>query len=340
MNFTVWKFLKVFLPLTSRVPYNQSSKTKALVTTQWTLDTMSNLLAFIKLFSHFRSHIPPKATWSTAQIPDLSGKVMIVTGGNTGIGKDTIEALLEHNAKVYMASRNSEKAMAAIEDLKTKTGKEALFLKLDLADLKSVKAAAEEFMSKEKELHVLFNNGGVMFCPMEMVTAQGYDLQFGTNVLAKTTATPVRVVNTSSVTHVMFRKLDFNSFKDGPTRKKLGKYLLYGQSKFGNIVFSNELVRRYGEKGIASTSLHPGDLKTELNRHSPIESFINFFLYPSKMGALTQLWAGTAPEPEGKELSGKYLVPWARLGAPVRAAEDEKLGKELWEWCEEQVKDF
>ncbi|KAF5343488.1 hypothetical protein D9758_015647 [Tetrapyrgos nigripes] len=226
---------------------------------------MNNLLAFIKLGAHFRSHIPPKATWSTAQIPDLSGKVMIVTGGNTGIGKDTIEALLEHNAKVYMASRNTEKAMAAIEDLKTKTGKEALFLKLDLADLKSVKAAAEEFMSKEKELHVLFNNGGVMFCPMEMVTAQGYDLQFGTNVLghfyftklllpvllstAETTKNPVRVVNTSSVGHVMFTKLDFNSFKDGPARKRLGKYLLYGQSKFGNIVFSNELVRRYGDKG-------------------------------------------------------------------------------------------
>ncbi|KAF5371625.1 hypothetical protein D9758_003597 [Tetrapyrgos nigripes] len=278
-----------------------------------------NLLAGIfKLAFQFRSHIPPKATWSTAQIPDLSGKVMIVTGGNTGNDK----ALLEHNAKVYMASRNTEKAKAAIEDLKKKTGKEALFLKLDLADLMSVKAAAEEFMSKEKELHALFNNGGVMMCPIELVTTQGYDLQFGTNVLghcyftrpllpvllstAETTKTPVRVMNTSSVAYVMFNKLNFNSFKDGPTRKKLGKYLLYGQSKFGNIVFSNELARRYGDRGIVSTALHPGNLKTELTRYLPLNSFINLFLYPSKMGALTQLWAGTTSDSEGKELWELY----------------------------------
>jgi NAD(P)-dependent dehydrogenase (short-subunit alcohol dehydrogenase family) len=84
---------------------------------------------------------------------------------------------------VYIAARSSIKAEEAIKELKTGTGKLALFLKLDLADLKSVKRAAEEFLSKESQLHVLFNSGGVMFPPVEQLTADGYDLQFGTNVL-------------------------------------------------------------------------------------------------------------------------------------------------------------
>ncbi|KAG6856471.1 hypothetical protein H0H87_004050 [Tephrocybe sp. NHM501043] len=104
---------------------------------------------------------PPAAKFSVDQIPDLSGKVMIVTGGNTGIGKEIVRALLSRNAKVYMASRNAAKAKAAIEELEKETEKEAVFLELDLASLKSVRKAAEEFLNKEQELHALFNNGRV-----------------------------------------------------------------------------------------------------------------------------------------------------------------------------------
>ncbi|KAK7440996.1 short-chain alcohol dehydrogenase [Stygiomarasmius scandens] len=301
---------------------------------------------------------PPQPKWSTSQIPDLSGKVVIVTGGNSGIGKHTIQALLEHNAKVYMASRNAEKAKAAIDDLKAKTGKEALFIQLDLADLRSVKRAAEEYLSKENRLHILFNNGGVMVSPIDELTAQGYDLQFGTNVLghfyftklllptllstAQITGQSVRVVNTSSIAHVAFTKLDFDSFRDGKARRRIGKNRLYGQSKFGNVVFSNELARRYGDKGIVSTSLHPGMLKTELQRHLGFlqKHVLEPMLHPAELGALTQLWAGTLPDPEGKELNGKYLLPWARVGSPAKSAEDPKWGVQLWEWCEEQIKDF
>jgi len=108
-----------------------------------------------------------------------------LVGGNVGIGKETIKALLEHNAKVYMASRSKEKADAAISELKAQTGKEAIFLELDLSSLASVRKAAEEYLSKEHELHVLFNNAGVMWPPTELLTADGYDLQFGTNVLGE-----------------------------------------------------------------------------------------------------------------------------------------------------------
>jgi len=300
---------------------------------------------------------PPKSKFNVEDIPDLTGKVIIVTGGNAGVGKETAKALLSHNAKVYIGARSEDKAKSAITELKEQTGKEAIFLKLDLADLKSVKASVKEFTSKEKELHVLFNNAGVMVPPIEQVTAQGYDLQFGTNVLghfyftklllptliatAKTSPDgKARVVNTSSSAHMLTSGLDFNTFKDSPARTKKGTQTLYSQSKLGNVFVSNELARRYEDQGIVTTSLNPGNLKSDLQRHlSPFESFMLFvLLYPASYGALTQLWAGTSPE--AAHFNGKYLIPWARLGEAASITNDSKLSAELWTWLEEQVKDI
>ncbi|TFK40853.1 hypothetical protein BDQ12DRAFT_680150 [Crucibulum laeve] len=299
---------------------------------------------------------PPKSKFAVEDIPDLSGKIMIVTGANTGIGKETVKALLQHDAKIYMACRTRSKAEDAIRDLMEQTGKEAHFLQLDLADLKSIKAAAEEFQSKEKELHVLFNNAGVMMAPTDQLTAQGYDLQFGTNnlghfyftklllptLLSTAENNPpgtVRIVNTSSFAHRL-GNLDFNTFKDGPARRKKSPMYYYNQSKFGNVVFANELARRYGDKGIVSTSLHPGSLRSDLQRHMPrLQKFLVdiILLYPVHFGPLTQLWAGTSVE--GADFNGKYLVPWARIGKANPKTEDPGLGKALWEWFEEQVQD-
>ncbi|KAF9559167.1 NAD(P)-binding protein [Agrocybe pediades] len=307
------------------------------------------------LLSTLDEAFPPKPQFSVDDIPDLSGKVVIVTGANTGIGKETAKALLAHNAKVYIAARNEEKAERAIAELKKETGNaDAHFLKLDLSDLGSVKRAAEEFLSKEKELHILFNNAGVMVPPVEKLTTQGYDLQFGTNVLghfyftklllpsllagAKSSSDgKARVVNTSSSASNMVSGLDFNTFKDSPARKKKLAWILYGQSKLGNVVFARELARRYGDQGIVSTSLNPGNLKSDLQRHlSWIETFFTqLVLYPTPYGALTQLYAGTSRE--GADLNGEYLIPWARIGHANPAAEDRKLGEELWKWMEEQV---
>ncbi|KAL1750858.1 hypothetical protein FB107DRAFT_279223 [Schizophyllum commune] len=297
---------------------------------------------------------PPKAKFSVNYIPDLSGKVMLVTGANSGIGKETAKALLEHNAKVYIGARSPSRAEEAIADLKNATGKQALFLKIDLGSLKSVEAAAEELQRKETQLHALFNNAGIAMCPIEMVTEDGYDCQFGTNVLGHFYLTTlllptllltarlspdgtVRVINTSSSGHTIVENIDFNTLKDGPARRKTTSTNLYGQSKLGNVLFSNELARRYGDQGIISTSLNPGNLSSNLYRHlSPIVvKLLNWtVLYPNSMGALTQLYAGTMG---GKELNGKYLIPWARVGKASRAGSDEALAKALWEWCEEQV---
>ncbi|KAH6912194.1 hypothetical protein BKA70DRAFT_1266944 [Coprinopsis sp. MPI-PUGE-AT-0042] len=303
--------------------------------------------------SAMREAFPPASKFSTDDIPDLTGKVIIVTGANAGVGKETAQALLAKNAKVYMAGRSTAKLAEAIKQVKAATGKEGIPLQLDLADLPSIKRGVEEFLSKESQLHILFNNAGVMNPPVKDVTAQGYDLQFGTNVLghfyltkllvptltstAKATGTKTRVVHTSSSASNMTSKLDFNSFKDGPARKKHTSWNLYAQSKIGNIIIANEFAKRYGDQDLVSCSCNPGNLKTDLQRHTGgITAFIiNMMVYPAPMGALTQLWAGTSEE--GSTMNGKYLVPWARYGNANPAAQDPKLGEDLWNWLEEQV---
>ncbi|KAJ2921470.1 hypothetical protein H1R20_g15622, partial [Candolleomyces eurysporus] len=274
---------------------------------------------------------------------------------DANINLSNLMELLAHNAKVYLGARNREKGEKAIHELKLETGKEGILLELDLSDLKSVKDAAEVFQSKETSLHLLFNNAGVMAPPTEQVTAQGYDMQFGTNVLghfyftklliptlldtAKSTPDwKPRIIHTSSVVSSLASPLDFNTLKDGPTRRSKGPRWLYKQSKLANIMVSNELARRFGEEGIISASVNPGNIRTELRRHmSPTAENIlgHLTLYPVQLGALTQLWAGTSDE--GRSMNGKYLVPWARYGRPNPAALDEMANNELWKWLEEQV---
>ncbi|EIW79062.1 NAD(P)-binding protein [Coniophora puteana RWD-64-598 SS2] len=311
------------------------------------------------ILSWLREAVPPASKFSVDDIPDLSGKVVIVTGGSTGIGRETVKALLTHNAKVYIAARNEAQSKATITALARETGNEAIFLSLDLASLRSVKAAAEEFMRQEVQLDILFNNAGVMVPPVDLLTEDGYDLQFGTNVLGhfyftklllpllastarRTASGHVRVVTTSSSGH-LFGSLDFDTFRDDNGRKskrrKQSSNALYCQSKFGNVVFALELTRRHGADGIVSTSLNPGNIQSDLQRHIPklARKLANIFLlYSTPKGALTQLYAGTAPE--AAELNGKYLVPWARLGQPKKSTQDPKLGEKLWDWLEEQVK--
>ncbi|KAH9179021.1 NAD-P-binding protein [Lactarius sanguifluus] len=306
---------------------------------------------------------PPKPTWTAVDVPDQTGKTVVVTGGNGGIGRETARVLLAKGAKVYIATRSEEKSQKVIEELKKETGKDSIFfLKLDLADLVSVKAAAEEYISKETELHTLYNNAGI-YAVVDKVTTQGFDMQFGTNVLGhfyltklllpvlaatakKTPAGTVRVVNVSSLGHQYVPPEGIRWATLGPgndslkARKKFNATKLYGQSKLGNILFSNEFARRYGAEGIVSTSLHPGTINTDLARNWNFlaQFFMRLGTHNVSYGAITSLYAGTAPA--AGELNGKYLTAWARVVIPSEKALDTELAKKLWEWCEEQVKDI
>ncbi|PCH39964.1 NAD(P)-binding protein [Wolfiporia cocos MD-104 SS10] len=310
--------------------------------------------------SIFSQSFPPKAKWTADDIPDLTGKVMLVTGGHSGIGKETVKALLAHNATVYMAARSRARAEAAIAEPQRTTGRSARFLDLDLASLASVRRAAED--CSKTQLHVLFNSGCVLCFLYDGIQGrddEGYDLQFGVNVLghfhltrlllpallaasssptSEHHAPEARVVTTSSLGHV-FTPLDLDAVHPGPARTRLGRQELYQMSKYGNVVFAAELARRYGEQELVSIAVNPGNIRSDLNRDaSAVQKFLSRILfYPTEKGALTQLFAGTAPEAES--MNGKYLIPWARVGEARPDALDPELGKKLWEWMEEQVND-
>ncbi|KAF8895388.1 NAD(P)-binding protein [Infundibulicybe gibba] len=316
---------------------------------------LSDLLSveYIEFIS--QAYFCGKPKWTVNDIPDLSGQVMIVTGGNSGIGKETAKALLDRGAKVYIACRDQQKAEATIIELESLTGRTALFLKLDLADLNAVAAAARKFLSKEAKLHVLFNNGGIL-SPMDQVSS-GYDRQIYTNVLghfyftklllplliASAKNTPdgkVRVVNTSSSGHYLAKHRPINtaSFKVGFVRDSYSSTDMYVQSKFANVIFARELARRYADQGIVSTAVNPGNTRTALDRYTPTGfkklALVLLQIYPSAWGALPQLWAGTSPE--AADINGKFVIPWAGVGKPRIETGDPELGKELWAWLEDQ----
>ncbi|KAJ7189994.1 NAD-P-binding protein [Mycena pura] len=299
------------------------------------------------------SRILPPSFLPQRDMPDLSGKIILVTGGNSGIGYETVKQLLLKNAKVYLAARSPEKGAAAIKTLEEETQKKAIFLQLDLADLKSVRAAAETFLAQEERLDILFNSGGVMISPPEQLTAQNHDLQFGTNVIGhyfltdlllpaftksyEETKIPARVLHTSSSAHQTAPGSGFEivSLKGGPDRDAI----LYGESKLANIIVANYFAKKHSSV-LVSCSLHPGGIKTGLQRHGAgwFQFITSLLLYPQPMGAYTQLWGATVATPA--QISGEYLVPWGKVGKADKRAWDLKLQDEIIAYIQEQVKDF
>ncbi|KAG8900540.1 hypothetical protein FRC01_010100 [Tulasnella sp. 417] len=310
----------------------------------------------------FLDHLfPPTSPYNPERdIPDLTGKVVIVTGGNGGVGRETVKHLLSKNAKVYMASRSQDLAEQAIRELKEETGKEAIFLELDLSGLDKVTRAANEFKSKESELHILFNSAATLGTPLQQLSDEGVELQFGTNVLgpahftlllipelvAGAKASPdgkARVVNVSSSgVYLNHSKLiNWESLETDGTaeRKKLGSLPLYNQSKYAVLAFSNELARRYADQGITSNALNPGGIRTRLFRRmgSFNEWFIYTFLtYPVEKGPLTSLYVGTSPET--KDANGGWFVPFARRAPHDRFTKNAEIEARLWDWIEEKRK--
>lgn len=293
---------------------------------------------------------PGKPTFTEANLPDLQNKarlslslslapqhrltsqVYIVTGANTGIGKQVAQALFSRNATVYVAARTPAKAADAIQDIKAalpdSTGS-LVYLKLDLADLVSVKAAATEFLGKEASLNVLFNNAGVMNPPAGSSSKQGYELQLGTNNIgthlftrlltpalvtaAKTApAGSVRVVWLSSIAaDVLGPKygIDVSHVRQN-LRSKI-PFADYSISKAGNYLQAVEYGRRHEQDGILSMAVNPGNLSSELWRTQTSFAqrlLTTFFLYPTVYGASTELYAGFSKDVEG-DMEGKWGKP-------------------------------
>ena len=220
-----------------------------------------------------QSVMVPKPALTENNLADQTGKIYIVTGANTGIGKDLTGILYSKNATVYAAGRSTEKVAAAIEDLKKahpKTQGRLEILKLDLADLPSIKGSAQEFMGREKQLHVLWNNAGVMMPPHGSKTQQGHELQMGTNCLGAYTFTqhlkPIlestaqaSPPNTVRVAWAGSLAIDFGSPKNGVRFDEKGNAKVegnpptnYGASKAGNLFLAQQFAKEVEDKGIVS----------------------------------------------------------------------------------------
>ncbi|KAL9107244.1 MAG: hypothetical protein Q9227_007868 [Pyrenula ochraceoflavens] len=313
---------------------------------------------------------PPKPTFTETNVGDLKGKVYIVTGGSSGVGKEVAQILYAKNGKVYVAARSESKIKDAISDIKSKVKESSgdiVPLLLDLGDLTTIKKSANEFLSKEDRLDVLFNNAGVMIPPQGSKTAQGYDMQLGTNNVGPflfTQLLTTRLVETAKVAPAGSVRVTWVSssaaFLGTPTggleldnldykRDKSAGYK-YGISKAGNVLHAYEYARRHKADGVVSTSLNPGNLKSELQRHVPMvgKLILKLILYPTVNGAYTELFAGLSPE-AGMEKTGAWIAPWGRfvdMRQDIVASGKEEgeggtgLARKFWEWSEEQVKQY
>jgi NAD(P)-dependent dehydrogenase (short-subunit alcohol dehydrogenase family) len=195
----------------------------------------------------------------------IDGKVVIITGANSGIGKETAIDLAKRGGKVYIACRDIKRGEDALKEIKEKSGTDnAYFLQLDLASLDSVREFSRKFHELESQLHILVNNAGVMACP-KALTKDGFEMQLGTNHLGHFLLTnllldllkassPSRVVVVSSVLH----RLGRIKKEDLMSEKSYWKWQVYGQSKLANILFTNELAKRLEGSGVTANSLHPG----------------------------------------------------------------------------------
>ncbi|KAK0757367.1 hypothetical protein N5P37_010089 [Trichoderma harzianum] len=304
-------------------------------------------------------------------LPNLAGRVYIVTGGNTGIGYFTVFHLAKHHAKVYMGARNEEKARSAIESIKEDIPyAEIEFLLMDMMDLSSVVAAAKSILQKESRLHGIVNNAGIMAVPQQ-TSKDGYESQWQTNYMSHWLLTKhllplllstaalceegtVRVTNVSSVGHKYYTPSTGIDFGD-INQVKGGSWSRYGQSKLANILHSKELLRRYGPGGtelstsntpIWTASVHPGNYDTQLNKNakglataaavlSPILKCLR--VTPSvDVGSYNSLYTIASPD-FSDQLNGKYFVPVAKVETPSKFAEDPELATKLWEWTDKEM---
>ncbi|KAI0066555.1 NAD-P-binding protein [Artomyces pyxidatus] len=308
-------------------------------------------------------------------IPDLTGKVVIVTGANAGIGYHTVDQLARRGAKVYLACRTESKAREAISAIERATpslkGQERLiWLPLDLSSLHSAQKAADEFLAKEKRLDILVNNAGRM-TESYVLTKDGIEQSVSVNhvghfvfttallpLLKETAKQPgadVRIIIVSSeLYHLVGRQTVFGSLEDfndrqalpGKENDTLAKLRRYGTTKLMNILFTRELQRRLDEDGapISVIALHPGIVATE-GAHTVSTWWMRIgqsmvSLTPLE-GAFTTLFAATSAQvaAERGKFKGQYLMPYGKLQPLKGKARDAKLAQTLWATTEKVVED-
>ncbi|XP_020368220.2 retinol dehydrogenase 12-like isoform X1 [Rhincodon typus] len=270
----------------------------------------------------------------------LDEQIILITGANTGIGKETAKDLARRGAVIIMACRDTEKGEAAAKEITEETGNGYIVVKkLDLADTKSIREFAKQINEEYQHLNILINNAGVMMCPYSK-TVDGFELQFGINHLGHflltfllidlvKQSTPSRIINVSSTAHTM----GSINFDDLNSEKSYNSVKAYAQSKLANIMFTRELARKLEGTGVSVFTLHPGVVRTELARHlNPVVrcglAMLRPFTKSPSHGAETTIFCAVA---EGlEEETGQYFKDCKRATCSQSAYDDEK-AKKLWE---------
>lgn len=272
----------------------------------------------------------------------MQGKVCLVTGANSGIGKATALGLAQMGATVVMVCRDRTKGEDAQSEIKAKSGNEAVDLLLaDLSSQQSIRQLVEDFKQRYSQLHVLINNAGVFNLTRRKIV-DGLEMTFAVNQLAPFLLTnllldvikasaPARIVNVSSAAHeIGYIKLD-----DLQSKKHYRPMRAYGQSKLALVLFSYELARRLEGTGVTVNCLHPGFVTTNIGQGN-ISSFartvtkfiLSFFGVSPEEGARTSIYLASSPDLEG--VTGKYFVK----SVPKRSVSisyDESLQHQVWE---------
>ncbi|KAE9372030.1 NAD(P)-binding protein, partial [Stipitochalara longipes BDJ] len=334
---------------------------------------------------------PPPPDWTEKDMTSQAGRVFLVTGGSTGIGYETAKTLYHLNGTVFITSRSSSSAESAITSINTSSphpsqnvpsGQGKIdFVVMNFSDLNTIRQSAQVFLSKVNRLDGIIHNAGVMLPDNpDETTAQDWHQQLGINALAPfllqlfltplilhtaslpgTPPNSVRVIFLSSSGHRAAPLPDGVAWSDinltHSTKTGLRKAAeQYGQSKAMNCLFAYEFARKYRNKGsgIVSLSLHPGALKTGLQKNAPgwLNLLFGTLRKEARFGALTVLWASIRELEIGEEdmlgvkngKNGAYVEPFGRWGAGdkdiFQGLVERGTGERLWGICEELVKDF
>jgi NAD(P)-dependent dehydrogenase (short-subunit alcohol dehydrogenase family) len=282
---------------------------------------------------------------------DMSGKVVVITGGNTGIGKEAAVGLAGLGANVVITSRNEERGRSARQEIAERTGNDSVkVMSLDLASFRSIRSFAADVLDRFDHLDVLVNNAGLIL-HRRAETEEGFEETFGVNhlghflltdlVLERLRASaPSRVVVVSSHAHKGARRgLDFDDLQAEHKYKWMDAY---NKSKLANIYFARELSRLLDETGITVNALHPGFVRSEFGRGGDLGGIYGwgikylaspFAISPEK-GARTTVYLGSSPDVDG--VSGGYFYK-CKPTAPSTVAQDDNAASRLWDASEKLV---
>ncbi len=276
----------------------------------------------------------------------MQGKICMVTGATSGIGKVTARALAERGATVVVVGRSAEKSAATVAQIRRQTGNSSVeFMLADLSAQAQVRKLAAEFKKKYSRLHVLVNNAGAIYLSRQS-SVDGIELTWAlnhlnyfllTNLLLDTikASAPSRIINVSSAVHMNATV----NFDDLQGQRKYSGMSAYGQSKLANVLFAYELARRLQGTGVIVNALHPGMVATNFAANNgPLgrlaRPFLNLVSIGEEQGAETMIYLATSPEVES--VTGKYFVNKHQAHSS-KESYDETVARRLWQVSEEMV---